>query len=71
MLIFLDESFRDHSRTGRKFGVLGGVAIPEDTFHTFQRDMFGVRKPYHGDVLGPDDEVHGNLLLRTATLNRH
>ncbi len=68
MLIFLDESFRNNRRTGRKFGVLSGVAIPEDTFHAFQRDMFGVRKPYHGKVLKHDDEIHGNLLLRTATL---
>ena len=68
MLIFLDESIRDHSRTGRKFGVLAGVAMPEDTFHTFQADMFGVRKPYHGTVLGEDSEVHGNKLLNSTTL---
>jgi len=68
MLIFLDESFRQHSRTGRRFGVLAGVAIPEDIFHTFQRDMFGVRAPYHGSVLKRDDEIRGRLLLNTGTL---
>lgn len=68
MLVFLDESFRKHRRTGIQLGVLSGVAIPEDVFHDFQRDMFGVRKPYHGHVLGADSEVHGTQLLRNATL---
>jgi hypothetical protein len=68
MLIFLDESFRQHKQTGRRFGVLSGVAIPEDTFHAFQRDLFGVRRPYHGRVLGEDAEIHGNRLLNSTTL---
>lgn len=38
MLVFLDESFRRNHNTGRDFGVLSGVAIPEDIFHEFQLD---------------------------------
>lgn len=68
MLVFLDESFRTNRRTGNRFGVLAGAAIPEDIFHTFQADMFGVRGPYHGEVLKPDDEIHGVKLLNRATL---
>lgn len=68
MLVFLDESFRTHKKTGRLFGVLAGVAIPEETFHAFQRDFFMVRRPYHGIVLGEDAEIKGNELLRKATL---
>lgn len=68
MLVFLDESFREHSRTGKKFGVLSGVAIPEDFFHSFQQELFEVRKPYHGSVLREEDEIHGNKLLNTTTL---
>ncbi len=70
MLVFIDESFRTNARTGNRFGVLAGVAIPEDIFHTFQRDIFNVRKPFHGQVLGPDDELHGTELLNSATLKR-
>jgi hypothetical protein len=67
MLIFLDESFRPHRKTGVNFGVLAGVAIPEDQFHTVQRDIFNVRQPYHGEVLGADDEIKGKELLGSAT----
>lgn len=70
MLIFLDESIRKHVRTGADFGVLSGIAIPEDTFHIFQRDIFDVRRPYHGVVLGENDELHGQLLLNKATLKK-
>jgi hypothetical protein len=70
MLVFLDESFRKNKNSGRQFGVLAGVAIPEDTFHILQRDIFNVRQPYHGEVLRPDDELHGADLLNTATLKR-
>jgi hypothetical protein len=68
MLVFLDESFRKHSKTNISFGVLAGVAIPEDTYHIFQRDFFYARKPYHGQVLGSDDEIHGIDLLNNTTL---
>ncbi len=51
MLIFLDESFRKNVNTGTPYGVLSGVAIPEDTFHRFQADFFLARRPYHGLVL--------------------
>jgi hypothetical protein len=68
MLVFLDESFRTHKRTGIPFGVLSGVAIPEDVFHAFQFDVFGCRAPYHAQgILKPDDEMHGNLLLNQTT----
>lgn len=43
------------------------MAIPEDQFHTFQRDLFDLRRPYHGNVLGQDDEIKGKELLGTAT----
>ena len=68
MRVFLDESFRTNKRTNVPFGVLAGIAIPEDIFHQFQRDIFNVRKPYHGKVLGSDDEMHGIKLLNSATL---
>jgi len=68
MLVFLDESFRKNERTGAPFGVLAGVAIPEDTFHDFQRDLFDVRRPYHGRVLKESDELKGSELLRKTTL---
>jgi len=70
MLVFLDESFRTHKNTRRPFGVLAGVAIPEDALHTFQRDFFHVRRPYHGSVLGEDSEIKGKELLNNATLKR-
>lgn len=70
MLIFIDESFRTNSNNNRDFGVLAGIAIPEDTFHEFQLDFFKVRRPYHGQVLKEDDEIHGNELLSKATLKR-
>ncbi len=68
MLVFLDESFRKHDRTGREFGVLAGVAIPEDAFHSFQRDFYHTRRPYHGIVLGEESEIKGKELLGKATL---
>jgi len=68
MLVFLDESFRQHERTRKHFGVLAGVAIPEDTFHHFQRELFSVRTPYHGKVLKEESELHGNELLNNMTL---
>lgn len=67
MLVFLDESFRPHRKTGVRFGVLAGIAIPEDRFHVIQRDIYNVRTPYHGKVLGPEDEIKGKELLGTAT----
>lgn len=67
MLIFLDESFRPHVRTKREFGVLAGVAVPEDQFHRVQRDIFQVRRPYHGIVLKEDAEIKGRELLGKAT----
>jgi hypothetical protein len=70
VLVFLDESFREHKKTRRPFGVLAGVAIPEDAFHTFQHDFFTVRRPYHGTVLKEDDEIKGGELLNRATLKR-
>jgi len=70
MLIFLDESFRTNQNTKREFGVLAGVAIPEDIFHDFQLDFFKTRRPYHGQVLKEGDEVHGKELLSKATLKR-
>jgi hypothetical protein len=70
MLIFLDESFRKNVNTGSEYGVLAGVAIPEDTYHQFQHDFFYARKPYHGLVLKEDDEIHGKELLNKATLKR-
>ncbi|MBN2218588.1 MAG: DUF3800 domain-containing protein [Pirellulales bacterium] len=70
MLIFLDESFRRNVNSSTEYGVLAGVAIPEDIYHEFQLDFYGVRKPYHGLVLKEDDEVHGKELLNKATLKR-
>lgn len=67
MLIFLDESFRSHRRSGKRFGVLAGVAIPEDRFHIVQRDIYNVRQPYHGTVLRADQEIKGRELLGSAT----
>lgn len=68
MLVFLDESFRVNENTNRPFGVLSGVAIPEDVFHSFQHDFFLVRRPYHGTVLPEDAEIKGKELLNKATL---
>ncbi|MBY0311634.1 MAG: DUF3800 domain-containing protein [Phycisphaerales bacterium] len=68
MLVFLDESFRKHRRTGAGFSVIAGVAIPEDTFSVFQRDWFEVVRPYHGVVLKADHDVHGNELLGSTTM---
>ena len=70
MLVFLDESFRTHKPSGKTFGVLSGIAIPEDNFHVIQRDMMDLRRPYHGTVLGEDDELHGSDLLRNFTFNQ-
>jgi hypothetical protein len=67
VLVFLDESFRPHKRTRDKFGVLAGITIPEDLFHRVQLDVFNVRQPYHGKVLGPEDELKGRELLGAAT----
>lgn len=67
MLVFLDESFRTHRRTSQRFGVLSGVAIPEDQFHRFQRDLFDVRRPYHDSVLREEHEIKGKELLGSAT----
>ena len=68
MLVFLDESLRRNKNTSREFGVLAGVAVPEETYHTFQQDFYSVRRPYHGRVLKEDDEIKGNELLNKATL---
>lgn len=67
MLVFLDESFRTHVRRNVAFGVLAGVAIPEDLFPGLQRDIFNVRRPYHDIVLRETDELHGKQLLRQNT----
>jgi hypothetical protein len=70
MLIFLDESLRQHLKTKAEFGVLAGVAIPEDTFHSFQHDFYAIRRPYHDTVLKQDHEIKGSELLNKATLKR-
>lgn len=70
MLVFLDESFRSNVNTSAEFGVLAGVAIPEDIFHQFQYDFFTVRRPYHGNVLKENDEIKGKELLNNSTLKR-
>ena len=70
MLVFLDESFRTNQNNQARFGVLSGVAIPEDTYHDFQREFFNVRRPYHDRVLKPDSEVKGKELLGSATLKQ-
>jgi hypothetical protein len=70
MLVFLDESFRTHAASGSPFGVLSGIAIPEDIFHSVQRDIVDVRRPYHGLVLREDEEIHGQPLLRAFTLKQ-
>lgn len=70
MLVFLDESFRKNENTARDFGVLAGVAIPEDIFHDFQLEFFQVRRPFHGQVLKENDEIHGKELLNKSTLKR-
>lgn len=67
MLVFLDESFRTHVPSGTPFGVLSGIAIPEDSFHLVQRDLYEVRRPYHGQVLSEDGEIHGSHLLNGMT----
>ncbi|MFW6132741.1 MAG: DUF3800 domain-containing protein [Planctomycetota bacterium] len=68
MLVFLDETFRRHARTGRRFGALSGVAIPEDVFQSFQSLVFHCRRPYHNmGILDPNDELHGTSLLNKTT----
>jgi hypothetical protein len=67
MFVFLDETFRTHLNTRTRFGALCGIAIPEDLFHSVQADVFAVRRPYHGTVLGEDDEIHGADLLNGTT----
>jgi hypothetical protein len=67
MLVFLDETFRTHAGTGTRFGALCGIGIPEDLFHSVQADIYGVRRPYHGTVLGEEDEIHGAHLLNETT----
>lgn len=71
MLIFLDETFRSHRRTGSSFGALCGVAIPEDVFATFQGDFFRICRPYFGQVLEEGQDVHGKNLLNRSTLKNH
>ncbi len=68
MLVFLDETFRTHKRTGVPFGALMGVGIPEDAYSAFQRDWFGLCKPYFGSVLKEEHPVHGKDLLTATTL---
>ncbi len=70
MLIFLDESFRMHASRNTKFGVLAGIAIPEDIFHSVQTDVYGARRPYHDAVLKPEHELHGKELLGNATFKQ-
>lgn len=67
MIIFLDETFRVHKKSGRRFGALAGVAIPEDVFSSVQQGIYEVRKPYHGNVLAAEHEIKGNELLRAST----
>jgi hypothetical protein len=67
MFIFLDESLRKHARTKVPFGVLSGVAIPEDAYHAFQRDFYALCRPYYGKALSADGELHGSDLLNKMT----
>jgi len=67
-MIFFDESFRKHERTDVRFGVLMGVAIPEDVFARFQRDFYQICKPYFGTVLKEGHDVHGSDLLTNVTM---
>lgn len=67
MLLFLDESFRKHAKLGIGFGVLAGIAIPEQIFPILQNDVFSIRRPFHGVVLDETDELHGKELLGNAT----
>lgn len=70
MYLFLDESFRKHKTTGIEFGVLAGVGVPDAAIRSLQAGVYAVRRPYHGEVLGEDDEIHGKELLRNATFKR-
>lgn len=68
MLIFFDESFRKHVRTGSPLGVLAGVAMTEEAYAAFQRDFFEIVRPYYGTVLRDGQDVHGSNLLTNSTL---
>jgi hypothetical protein len=67
MFVFLDESLRKHSRSGVTFGVLSGVAIPEDTYHTFQRDFYHLCRPYYGKAMEAEGEIKGSKILSKMT----
>lgn len=67
MLVFLDESFRNHRSLGHRFGVLAGIAIPEDIYPALQDGIHGVRRPYFDTVVKEEDALHGNQLLTETT----
>lgn len=68
MLVFLDESFRSHLTTENRFGVLAGIAIPEDIYASVQHGVYEVRRPYHhNSVLRADQEIHTKHLLNRRT----
>jgi Protein of unknown function (DUF3800) len=67
VLLFFDESFRKRIDNQEPFGVLCGLSIPEADFSRFQRDFFGVCKPYFGKVLNEGHEIKGKELLNNAT----
>jgi hypothetical protein len=69
MLLFLDETFRANTRTGAKFAALSGVGIPESIFPDFLEGFWSMRRPYHGEVLDPEEEVKGKVLLNRSVLD--
>ena len=71
MMVFFDESFRKHTKSGNPFGVLTGVSIPEDVFARFQRDFYQICRPYYGQVLKEGHDVHGSDLLTNTTMRVH
>ncbi|MCH8344308.1 MAG: DUF3800 domain-containing protein [Planctomycetes bacterium] len=70
MLIFLDESFRQHQRLKTRFGVLAGAAIPEELFPSIQQGLYQIRRPYDQMILKPEHGLKGHDLLTRTTYRR-
>lgn len=67
MLVFFDESFRTGIR-GHDYGVLWGVAIPEELHADVAQDLFNMKRNSFGDEFARNRELKGATLLKRKNL---
>ncbi len=65
MLIFIDESFQiSRTNKDKSVGVLGGIGIPEEQFHTVVNDIFQLKAKHFSPEIAKEMEIKGKELFK-------